>query len=568
MSDTVIGIDLGTTTTEAAIYRDNKPEMILNFDGQIVTPSAVGLDESGNMIIGEKARAQYILAPERTAIEMKRKIGTKKLIRLGKESFSAMELSANLLSYVKRYASQYLEEEITRAVISVPAYFDDIQRQEVVEAGKKAGFVVERIINEPTAAAMSYGIDHMEEENYVLVYDLGGGTFDVTLLEMFDGVLEVKASSGDNQLGGKDFDERLIDWLRTRFEEKNKVKIAQNVHAMARLKEQAEQCKIALSTQEEVTVQIPMLAEKNHVPLALEETVSRKQFEELISDLIERTHQPIHTVMADSGIGRSELAMVLLVGGSTRVPLVAEDLKEFLGIEPVTEVHPDYCVAQGAAVCAAMIAEELEDGLVMTDVNPYTLGIRTVDYLFDDIMSVIIPRNVTIPVTKHDTFSTLYPGQTVVDIEVYQGESEIASKNHFLGHFLLEGIPAATKEKEKLDIAFTYNVNGMLQVEATVISTGKKANLTIDLMDGGKEETVDVSNWRDADCASAYRSIIRRAEKWLRQNEAEDGKGTFHEETANARLEDLLYQLKKAILEEDEDEADDLADEVEDILNE
>ncbi len=567
MSDTIIGIDLGTTTTEAAIYRDNKPEMILNFDGQIVTPSVVGLDESGNMIVGEKARAQYILAPERTAIEMKRKIGTKKPIKLGKESFSAVELSANLLSYVKRYASQYLEEEITRAVISVPAYFDDIQRQEVVEAGKKAGFVVERIINEPTAAAMSYGIDHMEEESYVLVYDLGGGTFDVTLLEMFDGVLEVKASSGDNRLGGKDFDERLIDWLRTRFEEKHGVKIAQNVYAMARLKEQAEQCKIALSTQEEVTVRIPMLAEKNHVPLALEETVSRKQFEELISDLIERTHQPIHVVMADSGIGRGELAMVLLVGGSTRVPLVTQDLKEFLGIEPVTEVHPDYCVAQGAAVCAAMIGEQLEDGLVMTDVNPYTLGVRTVDLYNDDIMSVIIPRNVTIPVTKHDTFSTLYPGQTVVDIEVYQGESEVASRNHFLGHFLLEGIPATTRENEKLDIAFTYNINGMLQVEATVLSTGKKANLVIDLMDSGKEETVDVSNWREADCASAYRSIIRRAEKWLRQNE-KDEERSEDKGAENARLEELLYQLKKAILEEDEDQADELADEVEEMLDE
>jgi len=561
MSEIIIGIDLGTTTTEAAVYRDGKAEMILNFDGQIVTPSAVGMDESGNLIVGEKARAQYILAPERTAIEMKRKIGSREPIRLGKESFSAVELSADLLAYVKRYAAQYLGEEVSRAVISVPAYFDDIQRQEVVEAGRKAGFVVERIINEPTAAAMSYGIDHMEEESYILVYDLGGGTFDVTLLEMFDGVLEVKASSGDNQLGGKDFDERLIECLRSRFEEKNGVKLTGNVHACARLKEQAEKCKIALSAQEETAVQIPVLAEKNHVPLALEETITRSLFEELIADLIERTHQPINTVLADSGIGREELAMVLLVGGSTRVPLVSKDLKEFLGIEPVTEVHPDYCVAQGAAVCAAMISGELEDGrgLVMTDVNPYTLGIRTVDFYDDDVMSVIIPRNVTIPVTRHDFFSTTYPGQTKVDVEVYQGESEHASENHFLGHFMLEGIPVS-KEKEKLDIAFTYNINGMLQVEAAVVSTGKKANLTIDLMDSGEEETVDVSKWREADCASAYRSVIRRAEKLLGQKASGGGKEKC------ARLEDLLHRLKKAILAEDEAEADSLADEVEEIL--
>ena len=560
MGQRIIGIDLGTTTTEAAVYRDQKAEMILNFDGAIITPSAVGLDESGNMIVGEKARAQYILAPERTAIEMKRKIGSGQPIKLGKESFSAMELSATLLTYVKRYAAQYLDEDITRAVISVPAYFDDIQRQEVVEAGKQAGFEVERIINEPTAAAMSYGIQHLDEESYILVYDLGGGTFDVTLLEMFDGVLEVKASSGDNQLGGKDFDERLIDWLKERFEKKHGVDISSNVYAMARLKEQAEKCKIALSTQDEVLVQIPMIAEKNHVPLALEETVSRKQFEELIAGLIERTHQPINVVLADSGISRGELAMVLLVGGSTRVPLVSQDLQEFLGIVPVSEVHPDYCVAQGAAICAAMIAGELDEdnGLVMTDVNPYTLGIRTADYFDDNIMSVIIPRNVTIPVTKHDTFSTLYPGQTSVDVEVYQGESEVASENHFLGRFLLDGIPVSV-EKEKLDIAFTYNINGMLQVEATVIKTGKKANLTIDLMDGKKEDTADVSNWKDAACASAYRSVIRRAEKKLNQ---ESGNGTKE----NAKLKKLLYRLKKAILEEDEFRADEIADDVEDIL--
>lgn len=562
MKRTVIGIDLGTTTTEAAVFRNQKAEMIPNFDGSIVTPSAVGLDEAGNVLVGEKARARYILEPERTAIEIKRKIGSGEKIKLGRESFSAAELSSFLLSYVKRYAAQHLEEEVAGAVISVPAYFDDLQRQEVVEAAKKAGVTVERLINEPTAAAMSYGVRHMEEESQILVYDLGGGTFDVTLLEMFDGVLEVKASSGDNQLGGKDFDERLVDWLRTRFEEKNGIRISKDVYAMARLKDAAEKCKIELSTQEEAVVQIPMLAKKNHVPLALEERVSREQFEGMIEDLIERTHQPINVVLADSGVRREELAMVLLVGGSTRIPLVSRDLEKFLGIRPVSEVHPDYCVAQGAAVCAAMITGALdgENGLVMTDVNPYTLGVRTSDYYNDDIMSVIIPRNVTIPVTRSEAFYTMYPGQDTVEVQVYQGESKTASENHFLGNFLLKGIPVNRRDPEKVYIAFTYNINGMLQVEATVARTGKKADLAINLLGEKEEERMDVSAWRGADCAALYRSLIRRAESRLRTGKPEMEDGKYR------NMEDLLYRLKKAILDENETLADRIADELEDAL--
>ncbi len=570
MSRTIIGIDLGTTTTEAAIYRNDKVEMIPNFEGNVVTPSVVGLDEAGNVIVGEKARAQYILHPERTAIEVKRKIGTGESIRLGKESFSAVDLSAYLLTYVRRYASQYLEEDISNAVISVPAYFDDIQRQEVVEAAQQAGITVERIINEPTAAAMSYGLEHMEEESHILVYDLGGGTFDVTLLEMFDGVLEVKASSGDNQLGGKDFDERLIDLLCTRFEKKHGVNISRSVYAMARLKDEAEKCKKALSSQEEVLAQIPMLTEKDHVPLALEERITRAEFEELIADLIERTHQPINVVLSDSGVARSELAMVLLVGGSTRVPLVVKDLHSFIDIEPTSELNPDYCVAQGAAICGAMMAGLLggEKNLVMTDVNPYTLGVRTSDYVNDDIFSVIIPRNVTIPVTRSETFQTMYPGQQKVQIEVYQGESSVASENHFLGKFMLTGIPINRSDLENIYIAFSYNINGMLEVEATVARTGKKANLTIDMTGSKKAEATrpaeptapdreDVSGWRDAECASSYRSIIRRAERWLQ---------SYGGDEDTQELEDMMYNLKKAILNEDQLLADEIADQIEDYI--
>ena len=276
MNDIVIGIDLGTTTTEAAVYRDGKAEMIPAFDGSFAISSAVGIDESGNFVVGQKAKAQYVLAPERTAIEIKRKIGTDEKIRLGSREYSAVELSARILEYVKRYAEEYLGVPVNRAVISVPAYFDDRQRRETAEAGKMAGFTVERIINEPTAAALSYGISHMEDESHILVYDLGGGTFDVTVLEMFGGVLEVKASSGDNQLGGKDFDESLIRWLSDRFEEQYGISLKENVFASSRLKEAAEKCKIALSTQEEATVELPMLADKDGVPLGLHETISRE----------------------------------------------------------------------------------------------------------------------------------------------------------------------------------------------------------------------------------------------------------------------------------------------------
>ncbi len=561
MGKTVIGIDLGTTTTEAAVYRDGKVEMILNYDGSIVTPSAVGLDETGNMIVGQKARAQYMLSPERTAIEVKRKIGSGEGIRLGKETFSALDLSAQLLSYVKRYASEYLGKDVSNAVISVPAYFDDIQRQEVMEAGRRAGFTVERIINEPTAAAMSYGVEHMDEESHILVYDLGGGTFDVTLLEMFEGVLEVKASSGDNKLGGKDFDERLIGWLRAAFEKENGTSIERDVYAMARLKDAAERCKCELSGQERASVRIPMLTEKNHVPLGLEADVSREKFEELISDLVERTHRPINVVLADSGLSSEDISMVLLVGGSTRIPVIARDIEEFLGITPRAAVDPDYCVAQGAAVCAAVISGTLdgEDALVMTDVNPYTLGIRTSDgYYNNDIMSVIIHRNVTIPTTKSDMFSTAFPGQTTVNIDVYQGESDVASENHFLGNFVLRDIPENRRELERIDVSFTYNLNGMLEVSATVLSTGEKAGLEIDM---ANSQAADLSDWREAECAGEYRSVIRRAQRRLdKLQDAGD------DEVSEKRLENLIYRLKGAILNENRHLADDVADNLEDLL--
>lgn len=564
---TIIGIDLGTATTEAAVFRNGKPEMIPNFDGNLVTPSVVGMDESGNFIIGEKAKAQFLMAPDRTVIEIKRKMGTQEPTPIGRQSFSPVEISAMLLEYVKRYASQYLEEEIDRAVISVPAYFDDIQRQAVVEAGKKAGFTVERIINEPTAAALSYGISHLEEESHILIYDLGGGTFDVTLLELFGGVLEVKASSGDNSLGGKDFDESLIHWLRTRFEDKYQISLEGNVYAMARLKEQAEQCKIALSTKEEETIRIPLLAEKDGLPLALEETVTRSQFEDLIGQLLDRTHNPIQVVLDDGRIDKEDLDLILLVGGSTRIPLVSRDIEAFLGKKPQSEIDPDFSVAEGAAIQAGIIQGTIDsdESIIMTDVNPYTLGVRVVTDFTTDYMSVIIPRNVTIPTTKHQVYYTCRDNQDAASIEVYQGESRTASRNHLLGKFLVEGIPKKPAGEESVDVSFSYNQNGMLNVSAVLVSTGREISIDIDMMETGEKERIDVSGWKSSPFAGDYRSILRRSEKFLKNLQRENDEDS--QELAR-ELEELIYRLKKAVLEDDLEKADDLEEEIRDLLEE
>lgn len=549
--DTIIGIDLGTSTTEAAVIHDGKPEIILNPDGQKVTPSVVGLDDAGNVLVGEAALARHILSPGNTVLEIKRKMGLKEKVYMGKSAFTPEEISAQILSYVRRFTSEYLGEDITRAVISVPAYFDEIQRQATVEAGQQAGFTVERIINEPTAAALGYGLSHLDEECHILVYDLGGGTFDVTLLEMFNGVLEVKASNGDNQLGGKDFDQRLIELLMERFKKKNGVDLGKDVHAMARLKEEAVKCKIALSSVQQAEIVIPLIAEKDGKPLALEETVTRTEFEELIMDLVERTHDPVDVVLNDSGVSEDELDMILLVGGSTRVPFVRKDIAEYLGKEPVQAVDPDYAVAEGAAVQAGIISGELDsgNGLVVTDVNPYTLGIRALSFYRDDYMSVVIPRNTTIPVTRKEAYYTSWDGQTIADIEVFQGESDSVDDNHCLGTFRIGGIPARMAEEEQIDVEFSYNLNGMLNVSATIVSTGNMADITIDMLERDKKERIDVSAWKDSPLAREFRTVIRRGGKWL----ASAGKENSGEK---AKMEEYIYLLKKAIIEDNEHEAE------------
>ena len=562
MNDFIIGIDLGTTTTEAAIFRNGKVEMIPSFDGEKAIPSAVGIDESGNFIVGQKAKAQFILSPERTAIEIKRKIGTSEQIRLGKKNYSAAELSAKILEYVKRYAEEYLGQPVNRAVISVPAYFDDIQRRETAEAGRMAGFVVERIINEPTAAALSYGIGHLQEKSHILVYDLGGGTFDVTVLEMFEGVMEVLASSGDNRLGGKDFDACLIQYLKDTFKEKTGVSLDGNVFAEARLKEAAEACKIALSTEERATVQLPMLADKGNTPMGLEETITREQFEQLIWGELERTRGPIEVALSDSKIAPQDLDMILLAGGSTRIPLVSKSIHKIFGKDPSEAIHPDYSIAEGAALQAAIISGEIDndDSIILTDVNPYTLGVSAMEG-HEAVMSVIIPRNTTIPVTRHNLYMTEYFGQRRAEIVVLQGEHRISKLNHEIGRFTIRDLPVNMTEREKIDVAFSYNLDGILQVAATVVSTGKAATVTYDLTQTGPKEYEDVSGWKTSSIAADYRATIRRGERAMKK-----AKELGREEFA-ADIKDLLYELKYEILHENQVKADEWEEELRELID-
>ncbi len=536
----IIGIDLGTSTTEAAVYRNGKPEIILNLDHAAVTPSVVGIDQGGNWLVGERARAQALLFPENTAMEVKRKTGSGERIALGKATFEPVELQARLLSYVRTYASEFLGEEVDRAVISVPAYFNDRQRRETIRAGKMAGFFVERILNEPTAAAMRYGLSHLDENSHVLVYDLGGGTFDVTLLEMFEGVLEVKASSGDNQLGGKDFDEALMEWLFAHFQSKHGKNLRQDRYALARVKEEAEKCKIALSTQDTYRVIIPAVCTINGQPVALDETVTRAQFENLTADLLERTHDPIDRVLGDTRLRDDEIDRVILVGGSTRMPMIVEDIARFLGRAPEQPVDPDFAVAEGAAVMAGIIAGEVDEreGLVMTDVNPFSLGVRVRDERTDTVMSVVIPRNTTIPTERTERYATASPRQTVAKIEVYQGESRDVTHNHFLGEFEVKGIPPKPAGMEKINVTFSYDLNGLLVVRAAIVSTGEEAMIEIHM--GRDEEKPDVSAWKTAPDAPRFRAIIRRAERAVAQNTLPGG--------LKERVETLLFKLKQALI--------------------
>lgn len=543
----IIGIDFGTSTSEVALLEEGNPVVIPNLLGEVITPSVVGISESNSMLVGKDARDQLLLRPEDTVIEVKRLMGSKERVSMGEKEYTPPEIASYILKHLKESAQSYLGEEITRAVITVPAYFTDEQRRATVEAGKLAGLKVERIINEPTAAALAYGVNHMEKNQHVLVYDLGGGTLDVTVLEMFQGVLEVKASSGNNQLGGKDFDQQLMDYLLKSFKERQALDISQDKRAMARIKEAAEICKIALSSEKEHRVILPFIASKDNNPVALEQTITQETMEALIAKLIESTMKPIEIALGDANLNKEDLDIVLMVGGSTRIPLVRRFLSEKLAQEPQSPVDPDLAVVMGAALQAGIINQELsaEKDILITDVCPYTLGVKTLGFFgsvpTEDLYSVVIPRNTTIPAVREEIYATVADNQEKVEIVVYQGDYRKASLNNLLGNFILDGVPPAPACKEKIKIQFAYDINGILQVEGTILSTKKQARITIETTGVGIEQEVNLEKWSKAPGAKRYRGILRRAEKILRQ----EPKFIFQQE-----IDALVKDFKKALIQQ------------------
>lgn len=561
--DKIVGIDLGTSTSEIAFVNEGKAIVIPNNKGNIITPSAVLIDDNDIVTVGADAVEQLILRPEDTVIEIKRKMGSKEKVYLGGKEFTPEEISSFILKYLKDCAEKFLGEDVNRAVITVPAYFTDEQRRATVEAGKLAGLKVERIINEPTAAALAYGIDHMEDNSFVLVYDLGGGTLDVTVLEMFDGILEVKASSGNNTLGGKDFDQRIMDELIEHLKNQYDIDLSFDLRALAMIKKEAEKAKIALSSDNSFDIVIPFIAEKNGEPINLNYTLTRDKFEALIYDLIESTRLPVARALKDAGLKAEDMEIILLVGGSTRIPAVKKFLTEIFKKEPESLVDPDLAVVMGAAIQSGILNDEFssEVDILITDVCPYTLGIETLGYIngfpIDDVYSVIIQRNTTIPVAKEELYSTVSDDQDTVEIKIYQGDNRVASRNNFLGNFLLHGIPAASAGKERIKVKFMYDINGILQVEAEIMSTNERAGITIETTGVSMKKEIDLSKWEDAADAKKYKRLIHRAERKLKDEDS-----PYFEE-----LKSIIEDFKRALLGNAEnDELEQLKEDLNNLL--
>ncbi|NLZ83970.1 MAG: Hsp70 family protein [Clostridiales bacterium] len=560
----IIGIDLGTSTSEVAVMIDGIPFIVPNNRGNGITPSVIGMKD-GRFLVGEDAAERQLLYPQDTVTEVKRKMGSEERIKLSNKYYSPEELSSRLLVHLKAYAENYLKEPVDSAVITVPAYFNNEQRKATMEAGRLAGLSVERILNEPTAAALCYGIEHLEEESRILVYDFGGGTFDVTLLEMFDGVLEVKASSGNNELGGKEFDQRLIDYLIKVGKEKYQVDLSEDIYGMVKLREAAINCKIALSSQDEYNIFLPIIAVADGAPVTLQETITVDMFEEMIADLVELTRKPIETVLDDSGYTGEDIDLILLTGGSTRIPYIDRYVERLLGKKPDKLLDPDLAVAMGAAVQAGIVSGEIDsqEGIMITDVAPYGLGVRVMGNMygvpFDNYMDILIPRNTTIPVTKTKRYRTAVDNQRYADVEVYQGEEEIATDNILLGEFKVGEFPRAKAGKEKIDVRFSYDLNGLLVVTAIVVSTGEEAFVSIDMKNLREDEEVDISKWNKAPMAQEFRSTIRKAEKWLKAQE---------DDTPDSiELEEILIALKEAIvLKRDQEELEDIEAELLELI--
>jgi molecular chaperone DnaK len=544
----VIGIDLGTTNSCVAVLEGGEPKVITNSEGNRTTPSVVAFKGDEEMV-GETAKRQAVTNVKGTVSSIKRKMGTSEKVEANGKKYTPEEISAKILMKLKKDAEAYLGEDVKEAVITVPAYFNDAQRQATKNAGKIAGLDVKRIINEPTAAALAYGIDKQENAHTVLVYDLGGGTFDVSILDLGDGVFEVKSTSGNNKLGGDDFDQRIMDYLVSEFKKENGVDLSKDKMAMQRIKDAAEKAKKDLSGMTSTQINIPFITQNDDGPLHLDVTLTRAKFEELNMDLFESTLEPVKKALKDAKLTAKDIDKVLLVGGSTRIPYIQELVKKELGQEPSKGINPDECVAIGAAIQGGVLTGEVND-LILLDVTPLSLGIETLG----NVMTVLIPRNTTIPASKSQVFSTAADNQPAVDIHILQGERPMVQDNKTLGHFQLTGIPPAPRGIPQIEVKFDIDANGIVNVSAKDLGTGKEQSITITSNTNLTDEEID--------------KMMKEAE----QNKEADEK---RKEEADVRndADGLVFQTEKALKDlgdkvdsKDKEEAEELMEDLKKAL--
>ncbi|HIS78102.1 MAG TPA: molecular chaperone DnaK [Candidatus Caccousia stercoris] len=517
-----IGIDLGTTNSCVAVIEGGEPVVIANAEGGRTTPSVVAFSKTGERMVGQVAKRQAITNPDRTISSIKREMGSNYKVQIDDHSYTPQEISAMILQKLKADAEAYLGDKVTSAVITVPAYFTDAQRQATKDAGKIAGLDVKRIINEPTAAALSYGIDKGEEQK-IMVYDLGGGTFDVSIIDMGDGVQEVRATAGNNRLGGDDFDKRIMDWMVSSFKSETGIDLSSDRMAMQRLKEAAEKAKIELSSMTTASINLPFITADASGPKHLDLTLTRAKFNELTGDLVENTMGPVRQALQDAGLNPSDISKVLLVGGSSRIPAVQEAVKKFMGKDPFKGINPDECVAIGAALQAGVLGGEVE-GLLLVDVTPLSLGVETMG----GVMTKVIDRNTPIPTKKSQIFSTAADGQTQVEVNVLQGEREFARDNKQLGLFKLDGIAPAPRGIPQIEVTFDIDTNGIVNVSAKDLGTGKEQHITITSSSNMSKDDID--------------KAVKEAEQYA----AEDKKRREEVEEKN-NAENLVYAVEKLI---------------------